>query len=140
MALAPPVVSEKHFLSGCLTVSHLWTCTPSGLLALEDIMRVSFMLRKKTREAVKYYYRLKFPHDENEWGRPHRTSPLHYRLLESGAVFGEKFGWERVNYMYPGQPVGGWALSNVIGDGQNLHSSKRLRQEHTSRPRSGGSV
>lgn len=59
---------------------------------------------ERTRESVKYYYRLKFPHDEAEWARPHRLSPLHYRLQELGAVFGEKFGWERVNYIDPGQP------------------------------------
>ena len=26
------------------------------------------------------------------------------RLQEMGAVFGEKFGWERVNYFEPGKP------------------------------------
>ncbi len=59
---------------------------------------------ERTREGVKYYYRLKFPNDENEWARPHRVSPVHYRLQEMGAVFGEKFGWERVNYFDPGNP------------------------------------
>jgi glycine cleavage system T protein len=60
---------------------------------------------ERTRESVKYYYRLKFPNDENEWARPHRTSPLHFRLQEMGAVFGEKYGWERVNYIDPGKPT-----------------------------------
>lgn len=59
---------------------------------------------ERTREGVKYYYALKFPNDENEWARPHRVSPVHYRLQELGAVFGEKFGWERVNYFDPGKP------------------------------------
>ena len=59
---------------------------------------------ERTKESVKYYYRLRFPHDEHEKARPHRVSPVHYRLLEHGAVFGEKFGWERVNYFMPGQP------------------------------------
>ncbi len=59
---------------------------------------------ERTREGVKYYYRLRFPNDENEWARPHRLSPVHYRLQEMGAVFGEKFGWERVNYFEPGKP------------------------------------
>jgi glycine cleavage system T protein len=59
---------------------------------------------ERTREGVKYYYRLRFPNDENEWARPHRISPVHYRLQELGAVFGEKFGWERVNYFDPGNP------------------------------------
>jgi 4-methylaminobutanoate oxidase (formaldehyde-forming) len=59
---------------------------------------------ERTREGVKYYYRLKFPHDEAEWARPHRVSPVHHRLQELGAVFGEKFGWERVNYVQPDKP------------------------------------
>ena len=59
---------------------------------------------ERTREGVKYYYRLRFPNDENEWARPHRVSPLHFRLQEMGAVFGEKFGWERVNFFQPGKP------------------------------------
>ena len=85
---------------------------------------------ERTREAVKYYYRLKFPNDENEWARPHRISPLHYRLMEIGAVFGEKYGWERVNYIDPGKPgrrmgaeqrAWGWAKPPYF---------ERLRQEH----------
>lgn len=85
---------------------------------------------ERTRECVKYYYRLKFPHDEHEWARPHRVSPLHYRLLENGAVFGEKFGWERVNYFDPGKP------SRRMGEDQRQWGwakppfFERLRQEH----------
>ena len=56
------------------------------------------------REVYRYYYRLKYPSDENEWGRPLRTSPFYTRLQEAGAVFGEKNGWERVNYLNPDQP------------------------------------
>ncbi len=59
---------------------------------------------ERTREGVKYYYRLRFPNDENEWARPHRVSPVHFRLQEMGAVFGEKYGWERVNYFDPHKP------------------------------------
>jgi glycine cleavage system T protein len=59
---------------------------------------------ERTREGVKYYYLLRYPNDENEWARPHRVSPVHGRLQELGAVFGEKNGWERVNYFQPGKP------------------------------------
>jgi 4-methylaminobutanoate oxidase (formaldehyde-forming) len=52
---------------------------------------------------VKYYYAIRFPDDENEWARPHRVSPVYYRTQELGAVFGEKFGWERVLYFEPGK-------------------------------------
>ena len=58
---------------------------------------------ERTREGVKYYYYLRFPQDENEWARPRRISPVHHRLQELGAVFGEKNGWERVNYFQPGR-------------------------------------
>ncbi len=57
----------------------------------------------RTVESVKYYYRMRFPHDEHETARPHRVSPVHFRLMEKGAVYGEKFGWERVNYFEPGK-------------------------------------
>jgi len=86
---------------------------------------------ERTMESVKYYYRLKFPHDEHEEARPHRISPVHYRLMENGAVFGEKFGWERVNYFEPGkewrrmgedQRKWGWAKPPYF---------ERMRVEHT---------
>ncbi len=56
------------------------------------------------REVIRYYYHLRYPYDENEWGRPLRTSPFYHQLQEHGAVFGEKNGWERVNYLDPGKP------------------------------------
>ena len=59
---------------------------------------------ERARESYKYYYVLRYPHDENEWARPRRLSPLHSQLAALGAVFGEKNGWERVNYFDPGQP------------------------------------
>ncbi len=59
---------------------------------------------ERARESYKYYYYLRYPEDENEWGRPQRVSPLDEQVKELGAVFGEKNGWERVNYYEPGQP------------------------------------
>jgi 4-methylaminobutanoate oxidase (formaldehyde-forming) len=63
----------------------------------------SFLV-EQCREVIRYYYSLRYPHDENEWGRPLRTSPFYERLKGLGAVFGLKNGWERVNYFDPGQP------------------------------------
>jgi 4-methylaminobutanoate oxidase (formaldehyde-forming) len=59
---------------------------------------------ERSRESYKHYYYLRYPHDENEWVRPLLSSPVDERLKELGAVFGEKNGWERVNYFEPGQP------------------------------------
>ncbi|HKO74024.1 MAG TPA: FAD-dependent oxidoreductase [Gaiellaceae bacterium] len=55
------------------------------------------------REVYRYYYRLRYPLDTDEWGRPQRLSPLHGRLQELGAVFGTKNGWERADYFRPGE-------------------------------------
>jgi glycine cleavage system aminomethyltransferase T/glycine/D-amino acid oxidase-like deaminating enzyme len=54
------------------------------------------------REAYRYYYYLRYPYDSDEWGRPRRTSALHERLQDHGAVFGTKHGWERAEYFDPG--------------------------------------
>src|SRR3989442_10385396 len=56
------------------------------------------------RETYKYYYLLRYPYDSDEWGRPRRTSALHTRVQDLGAVFGVKHGWERPDYFEPGQP------------------------------------
>jgi 4-methylaminobutanoate oxidase (formaldehyde-forming) len=57
---------------------------------------------ERARESYKYYYRLRYPHDEHEWARGRRLSPLDRRLRALGAVFGEKAGWERANHFEPG--------------------------------------
>jgi 4-methylaminobutanoate oxidase (formaldehyde-forming) len=55
------------------------------------------------REQYKYYYLLRYPFDQDEWGRPKRLSPLHSRMQDLGAVFGTKNGWERPDYFRPGE-------------------------------------
>jgi 4-methylaminobutanoate oxidase (formaldehyde-forming) len=55
------------------------------------------------REVYKYYYRLRYPLDVSEAGRPKRLSPLHGRNEALGAVFGTKNGWERVDWYEPGK-------------------------------------
>lgn len=92
-----------------------------------------FYAAERTREGVKYYYYLRFPHDENEWARPRRVSPVHYRLQELGAVFGEKNGWERVNYVQPGSA---WRRAGADQRAPEWQWGRppyfeRLRQEHT---------
>lgn len=62
-------------------------------------------LEARVREAYKYYYYLRFPQDENEWGRPRRVSHLFQQTKDLGGIFGEKNGWERVNYY---SPQAGW--------------------------------
>src|SRR5205823_6626989 len=56
------------------------------------------------REAYRYYYFPRYPFDADEWGRPRRTSALHHRVQDLGAVFGQKHGWERPEHFEPGMP------------------------------------
>jgi 4-methylaminobutanoate oxidase (formaldehyde-forming) len=70
------------------------------------------------REVYKYYYRLRYPYDVSEAGRPKRLSPIQSRNEAVGAVFGTKNGWERAEWYEPGAPwrrageeqrhAGGW--------------------------------
>jgi len=82
------------------------------------------------QEAYKCYYLLRYPFDTDEWGRPRRTSALHGRQQDLGAVFGVKNGWERPDYFEPGlawrragadQRRWGWSEPPFLG---------RLRAEH----------
>ena len=53
-----------------------------------DAYRAAGQVDAAGREVYRYYYRLRYPDDHDEWGRPNRLSPLHGRLQDAGAVFG----------------------------------------------------
>lgn len=55
-------------------------------------------IRKRTYEAYGKHYTMAWPSEEHHSGRPNRRSPLYETLKASGAVFGEKLGWERPNW------------------------------------------
>ncbi|HZX55711.1 MAG TPA: FAD-dependent oxidoreductase, partial [Ilumatobacteraceae bacterium] len=55
-------------------------------------------VRTRTLEAYGKHYTMAWPNEEHHSGRPCRTSPLYSRLLDAGACFGEKLGWERPNW------------------------------------------
>jgi 4-methylaminobutanoate oxidase (formaldehyde-forming) len=64
----------------------------------------------RTREVYETYYDVKYPGHERSAGRPLRLSPAYPRLLELGAAFGEKSGWERANWFEPNAPAGDGSL------------------------------
>ncbi|MFD2857531.1 FAD-dependent oxidoreductase [Seohaeicola zhoushanensis] len=55
-------------------------------------------VRTRTLEAYGKHYTMAWPSEEHSSGRPCRRSPLYDTLKASGAVFGEKLGWERPNW------------------------------------------
>ena len=64
----------------------------------------------RSYEALSQYYDIKYPGEEKLAGRPLRVSPVYARHRELGAAFGEKGGWERVN----------WYESNAAGGHESL--------------------
>ena len=70
----------------------------------------------RTVETYATYYDVVYPGHEREAGRPLRTAPAYPWHVANGASFGEKSGWERVNYYESNAALGdstarprGWA-------------------------------
>jgi len=73
----------------------------------------------RTLETYSMYYDIHYPGEERMTGRKLRLSPTYNRLRELGASFGEKTGWERVNFFKSyeglarhGHEPKGWAHHN----------------------------
>ncbi len=84
---------------------------------------------KRAREVYETYYDIRYPGHERQAGRPLRTSCAYPWHAEHGAVFGEKSGWERVNWYESNAALGdeslrprGWA---------GMHWSPAIGAEHT---------
>ena len=84
----------------------------------------------RTMETYGRYYDIHYPSEERASGRPLRLSPAYFRQNELGAYFGEKFGWERVNWFTPHESKSphthepkGWARK---------HWSTAIEYEHVS--------
>jgi glycine cleavage system aminomethyltransferase T/glycine/D-amino acid oxidase-like deaminating enzyme len=65
---------------------------------------------KRTREVYETYYDIKYPGHERMAGRPLRVSSAYAWHRDHGAAFGEKSGWERVNWYESNAPAGDEAL------------------------------
>ncbi len=73
----------------------------------------------RVQESYETYYDIRYPNHERQAGRPLRTSPAYPWHREHGAAFGEKSGWERVNWYERNAAAGdeglrprGWAGQN----------------------------
>jgi 4-methylaminobutanoate oxidase (formaldehyde-forming) len=99
-----------------------------------DIRRFGPQYRSSTytlaraKEVYETYYDIRYPGHERRAGRPLRTSSAYPWHIEHGAVFGEKSGWERVNWYEANAADGdeslrprGWA---------GMHWSPAIGAEH----------
>jgi dimethylglycine dehydrogenase len=55
-------------------------------------------LIEKNEETYANVFVIHYPDEERPAGRPLRTAPCYERMKDMGAVFGQKFGWERPNF------------------------------------------
>jgi 4-methylaminobutanoate oxidase (formaldehyde-forming) len=83
---------------------------------------------KRAREVYETYYDIRYPGHERRAGRPLRVSSVYAWHAAHGAAFGEKSGWERVNWYEANAPDGdetlrprGWA---------GMHWSPAIGAEH----------
>jgi dimethylglycine dehydrogenase len=58
-------------------------------------------LKAKNEEAYANVFTIHYPDEERPAGRPLRQAPCYDRMKALGAVFGQKFGWERPNWFAP---------------------------------------
>jgi dimethylglycine dehydrogenase len=65
-----------------------------------DYCTKSYLI-EKNEEAYSNVFVIHYPDEERDAGRPLRTAPCYDRLKNLGAVFGQKFGWERANWFAP---------------------------------------
>lgn len=56
---------------------------------------------ERTAEIYGKHYTIHWPAEEHDSARGIRRSPLYFPLKEKGAVYGAKYGWERVNWFAP---------------------------------------
>ena len=90
---------------------------------------------KRTREVYETYYDIRYPGHERQAGRPLRVSSAYAWHAAHGAAFGEKSGWERVNW-YDSNEAGGRRLTAAPGVGRDaLVAGDRCRAPRHARGR-----
>jgi glycine cleavage system aminomethyltransferase T/glycine/D-amino acid oxidase-like deaminating enzyme len=83
---------------------------------------------KRTLETYETYYDIVYPGHERSAGRPLRTAPAYAWHAAHGASFGEKSGWERVNYYADNEVRSGTSLRPRGWAGR--HWSSAIGVEH----------
>jgi dimethylglycine dehydrogenase len=56
---------------------------------------------QKNEETYRSVFTIHFPDEERPAARPAKTSPVYDKLDRMGAVWGQRYGWERANWFAP---------------------------------------
>ncbi|HZU59837.1 MAG TPA: FAD-dependent oxidoreductase, partial [Solirubrobacteraceae bacterium] len=90
----------------------------------------------RAREVYETYYDIRYPGHERKAGRPLRTSSVYPWHAHHGAAFGEKSGWERVNWYEANASAGEESLRPHGWAGQ--HWSAAIGAEHVATRQAAG--
>ena len=93
---------------------------------------------RATKEVYETYYDISYPGHERQAGRPLRVSSAYDWHAQHGAAFGEKSGWERVNWYEPNAAAGDEALRPRGWAG--MHWSPAIGAEHRATRERAGAV
>ena len=98
-----------------------------------DYASKSYLI-KKNEEAYENVFVIHYPDEERPAGRPLRQAPCYDRLKDLGAVFGQKFGWERANWFAPEgvEQIDDWSFrrsswfKHIAEECKNVHENVGL--------------
>ena len=74
---------------------------PWDLARYDDAWTPKSFVRARALDCYAHRFRIHFPYEEREAGRPVRTRPAYDRQKQLGAVFGLNYGWEHPLWFAP---------------------------------------
>ncbi len=85
----------------------------------------------KNEEAYRDVFTIHYPDEERPDARPAKTSPVYDKLKKMGAVFGQRYGWERANWFAPEgvEPKDVWSFRRTNYFGHVGNECRRLREK-----------
>jgi dimethylglycine dehydrogenase len=86
---------------------------------------------QKNEETYRNVFVIHYPDEERADARPAKTSPVYDKLARMGAVFGQRYGWERANWFAPPgvSPTDQWSFrrSNYF---EHVGAEARRMRQH----------
>ncbi|HEX7374187.1 MAG TPA: FAD-dependent oxidoreductase, partial [Steroidobacteraceae bacterium] len=85
----------------------------------------------KNEEAYRDVFTIHYPDEERADARPAKTSPVYDKLKRMGAVFGQRYGWERANWFAPQgvEPKDAWSFRRTNYFEHVGNECRRLREK-----------
>lgn len=84
----------------------------------------------KNEETYRNVFTVHYPDEERPDARPAKTSPVYEKLKGMGAVFGQRYGWERANWFAPPgvAPKDDWSFRRTNWFEHVGNECRRLRE------------